>query len=153
IVLATDQVGNARWVELTIKERRLARRIERFAQDKRRVWMGAGPPRNVDRALVLYVIRRIEEATGAEFRFSRPPLLNSPDGPMLRLAEAALLRLFRITDNGYLGLVSPARHYKREEIARTARLAKRMSRRSPASPTRWQSELILAFTSDVHSEF
>ena len=151
-VRTRGQDYSARWADLTPRERRLARRFKRFAQDKRRAWMGAGPPRYVDRALVLYVIRRIEEATGVEFWFSRPPLLNSPGGPMLRLAEAALLRPFRITDNRYLGLASPARYYTREEIARTARLARRASRTSPASPAKWQSDLILAFTSDVRSE-
>jgi hypothetical protein len=106
----------ARWADLTIRERRRARRIKRFAKDKRRVLMGAGRPQNVDRALVLYVIRRIEEATGVPFRFSHPAPLTFLGGPLLRLAEAALLRLFHIDDRtaGYLGLVSPARRYKRE---------------------------------------
>jgi hypothetical protein len=93
-----------RWVK------RLARRIARFVQDKRRLWMGAGPPQNVDRALVLYVIRLIEERTGVKFRFWQdrrqtafaedkpPPPLNSSGGPLLRLAEAALQRLFRMFD-------------------------------------------------------
>jgi hypothetical protein len=167
-VLTGGQDCSARWADLSRTVRRLARRIKHFAQDKRRVWMGAGPPRNVDQALVLYVIRRIEEATGIEFRFSqrrRPaeaafdedessPPLNSSRGPMLRLAEAALLRLFHIDDRtaGYLGLVSPARHYRREEIARTAKLARRASRTSPASPAKWPSARILAFPSDVRVE-
>lgn len=143
---------SARWSDLTTTERRLARRIKRFAQDKRRVSMGAGRPRNVDRALVLYVIRRIEEATGVQFRFSRPAPLNSPGGPMLRLAEAALLRLFRIADNGYLGLVSPARHYTPKEIAQTVELARARARASRTSPAAWQSDAILAFTGDIRSE-
>jgi hypothetical protein len=109
-VLTGGQDCSARWSDLTRTVRRLARQIKHFAQDKRRVWMGAGPPRNVDRALVLYVIRRIEEVTGVEFRFSqrRRPAeaafdedesslpLNSSGGPMLRLAEAPLLRLFHL---------------------------------------------------------
>jgi hypothetical protein len=142
---------SARWADLTPRERRQARRIERFAQDKRRVWIGAGRPQNVDRAVVLYVIRRIEEATGVAFRFSRPAaLLGSPGGPMLRLAEAALRRLFNIDDRtaGYLGLVSPARHYTRREIARIAELARAL-RASRASPANWPSDWILAFPSDV----
>jgi hypothetical protein len=157
---------SARWTDLTTREQRLAQRIKRFVQDKRRVWKGAGPPHNVDRALILYVIRHIEEVTGAEFRFwqhrrpaafdedeSSPPL-NSSGGPMLRLAEAALLRLFHIDDRtaGYLGLVSPAQHYKRDEIARTEKLARRASRTSPASPAKWQSKLILALRGDVRIE-
>jgi hypothetical protein len=149
-VLTRGQDCGARWADLTPRERRLARRIERFAQDKRRVRMGAGRPQNVDRALILYVIRRIEEATGVAFRFARP-LPFCLGGPMLRLAEAALLRLFRIADRvpGYLGLVSRVRHYTREEIVRTAKLARRAGRTSPA---KWQSGLILAFTGDVRSE-
>jgi hypothetical protein len=143
----------ARWADLTPKERRQARQIERFAQCKKRMRMGRGRSQNVDRALILYVIRRIEEATGLAFRFSRPrPLLGSLGGPMLSLAEAALLRLFRIADNGYLGLVSPARHYTRREIARTAEMA-RASRATRASPANWQSDWILAFPTDVRVEF
>src|SRR5262249_21360419 len=101
--------------------------------------------------LVLYVIRRIEETTSVEFRFSRPAPLFSLGGPMMRLAEAALLRLFLIADRvpSCLGLASPARHHTRAEIARTAELARRASRMSPA---KWQSGLILAFTGDVRSE-
>jgi hypothetical protein len=130
--------------------------------------MGAGPPQNVDRALILYVIRCIEEATGVAFRFSRPARLRGAvgtlgptrlGGPMLRLAEAALHRLFAALGpmfrddrvSGYLGLVSPARHYTRWEIARTAQLARR-ARMSPASPANWPSDLILAFPGDVRSE-
>jgi hypothetical protein len=131
----------ARWDDLTIKERRRARRIKRFARDKRRVSMGAGRPQNVDRALVLNVIRRIEEATGVAFT-----PLNFLGGPMLRLAEAALRRLFCIADNGYLGLASPARYYTPEEIARTAKVARRASR---ASPAKWPSNWILAFTGEM----
>jgi hypothetical protein len=142
---------SARWTDLTTTERRLARRIKRFAQDKRRVRMAAGRPQNVDRALVLYTIRRIEEATGVAFRFSRPAPLFSLGGPMLRLAEAALHRLFRIADRvpRYLGLVSPAKHYTRWEIAFTAELARRAGATSPA---KWQSDLILSFTGDVRNE-
>jgi hypothetical protein len=167
-VLTRGQDCSARWADLTTRERRLARRIERFAQDKKRVWMGAGPPQNVDRALVLYVIRRLEEATSVPFRFARPARLRGAvgtlgparlGGPMLRLAEAALHRLFATLDrlfrddrvSGYLGLVSPARHYTRWEIARTAQLARR-ARMSPASPANWPSDLILAFPGDVRSE-
>jgi hypothetical protein len=149
-VLTSGQDYSARWADLTTKERRWARRFERYARDKRRVWMGAGRPQNVDRALVLYVIRRIEEATGLAFRFSHPAPLFCLGGPMLRLAEAALLRLFCIADNPYLGLVSPARYYTRPEIARTAKLARRASRSSPA---KWQSDWILTFRGDVRSEF
>jgi hypothetical protein len=69
---------------------------------------------------------------------------------MLRLAEEALRRLFRIADNGYLGLVSPARHYTRREITRTSELARRASSTSPA---KWPSDLILTFTGDVRCEF
>jgi hypothetical protein len=156
----SGQNCSARWVE------RLVCRIKRFVQDKRRLWMGAGRPQNIDRALILYVIRLIEERTGVEFRFWqhwRPaafdedgpsPPLNSSGGPMLRLAAAALFRLFQIDDrtSGYLGLVSPARHYKRDEIARTAKLARRASRASPMSPAKWSSDWILAFRSDVRVE-
>jgi hypothetical protein len=151
-VLTRGQDCSAGWAALTIKGRRLARRIESFVQDKKRVWMRAGRPQNVDRSLVLYVIRRIEEATGIAFRLSHPAPLNSLGGPMLRLAEAALLRLFHIDDRtgGYLGLVSPGRHYTREEIARTAKLARRAT--SPASPAKWQSDLILTFRGDVRVE-
>jgi hypothetical protein len=141
---------SARWADLTPTERRRARGIKRFAQDKRRVWMSAGRPQNVDRALILSVIRRIEEATGLKFPLSHPAPLRAAGGPMLRLAEAALLRLFRIADNGYLGLVSPARHYTREEIARTVKLARRASR---TSPLKWRSNLIVAFRGDVRVEF
>ena len=150
-VLTGGQDYSARWADLTRRVRRLASRIKHFAQDKRRVWMGAGRPQNVDRALILYVIRRIEEATGVPFRFSHPAPLNSLGGPLLRLAEAALLRLFHIDERtaGYLGLVSPARHYKRAEIARTAELARRASNTSPA---KWSSDLILGFTGDVRRE-
>lgn len=154
-VLTCGEDCSARWADLTRTVRRLARRIKHFAQDKRRVWMRAGRPENVDRSLIFYVIRLIEEATGVAFRLSHPaPLLGSPGGPMLRLAEAALLRLFRIDDRtvGCLGLVSPARHYKREEIARVAKLARRASRTSPASPANWPSDVILAFRSDVRVE-
>jgi hypothetical protein len=49
--------GQARWVDPATGEREPAGLG--FAQDNRRVWMGAGQPQNVDRALVLYVIRRI----------------------------------------------------------------------------------------------
>jgi hypothetical protein len=151
-VLTRGRDGSARWADLSPRERRLARRIERFAQNKRRGCMRAGRPQNVDRALLLYVIRRIEEATGVAFRFSRPAaLLGSPGGPMLRLAEAALLRLFQIADNDYLGLVSPARHYTRREIARTAEMA-RARRATSASPANWQSDWILAFPTDVRVE-
>ena len=97
-LLTSGQDCSARWADLTPRERRQARRIERFAQDKRRARMGAGRPQNVDRALVLYVIRRIEEATGVPFRFSHPAPLFCLGGPMLRLAEAALHRLFHIND-------------------------------------------------------
>jgi hypothetical protein len=79
-VMTRGQDYNARWTDLTPKERSLARRIERFAQDKRRVWMGAGRPQNVDPLLVLYVIQRIEEATGVAFRFSRPAPLRGAAG-------------------------------------------------------------------------
>jgi hypothetical protein len=115
------------------------------------MWMGAGRPQNVDRALILYVIRRLEEATGVAFRFSRPAPLFCLAGPMLRFAEAALHRLFHIDDRtaGPLGLISPARHYTREEIARTAKLARRASRTSPLN---WQSAQILAFRGDVRVE-
>jgi hypothetical protein len=71
-VTTRGQDHSARWADLAPRERRLARRIERLAQDNRRVWTGAGRPQNVDRALVLYVIRCIEEAIGVEFKFSRP---------------------------------------------------------------------------------
>jgi hypothetical protein len=159
---------SARWADLTTKERKLGRRIKRFARDKKRVWMGAGPPQNVDRALILYVIRLIEEATGVPFRFARPARLRGAvgtlgparlGGPMLRFAEAALHRLFAGLDrlfrddrvSGYLGLVSPARHYTRWEIARTAQLA-RGARMSPASPANRPSDLILAFRSEVRVE-
>jgi hypothetical protein len=149
-VLTKDGDGNARWADLAPKERRLARRIKRFWQDKRRVWMGPGRPQKVDRVLILYVIRRIEETTGVPFRFSRlaPPFVLG--GPMLHLAEAALRRLFRFADKApYLGLVSPADDYKRAEIARAAELARRASNTSPA---KWSSDLILGFTGDVRRE-
>jgi hypothetical protein len=141
---------SAGWADLTTKERRLARRIGHFAQDKSRVWMRAGRPQKVDRALVLFVIRRIEEATGEPFRFSRPGREKSLGGPMLRLAEAALSRLFLFADRmpAYLGLVSPVRHYKRAEIAFTAELARRVRGNSPA---KWHSDTILAFRGDVRS--
>jgi hypothetical protein len=145
-----DEDGNARWADLAPEERRLARRIKRFWQEKR-VWMGPGRPQKVDRALILYVIRRIEETTGVPFRFSRLAPRFVLGGPMLRLAEAALLWLFHIDERtaAYLGLVSPARHYKRAEIARTAELARRASNTSPA---KWSSDLILGFTGDVRLE-
>jgi hypothetical protein len=150
-VLTKDEDGNARWADLAPKERRLARRIKRFWQDKRRVWMGPGRPQKVDRALILYVIRRIEETTEVPFGFSRLGPLFVLGGPMLRLAEAALLRLFHIDERtaGYLGLVSPAQDYKRAEIARTAELARWASNTSPA---KWSSDLILGFTGDVRRE-
>jgi hypothetical protein len=96
------------------------------------VWTGAGRPQNVDRALVLYVIQCIEEAIGVEFKFSRPAPLFCLGGPMLRLAEAAMHRLFHIDDKvlRYLGLVSPARYYTPKEIAQTAEWARRASRTS-----------------------
>jgi hypothetical protein len=146
-VLTRGRDSSARWADLTPRERRQGYRIARFAQDKRRVRIGAGRPKNVDQALILYVIRGIEEATGVAFRFARPRRLQgSTGGPMLRLAEEALRRLFRIADNAYLGLVSPARHYTREQIVRTAKLVRRASTTSPA---KWQSDLILTFTGDV----
>lgn len=152
--VSTKGKESARWAELPRTERRRARQTERFARDKRRVWMDRGRSQNVDRSLILYVIRRIEEATGVTFRFSRPAPLFSLGGPMLRLAEAALLRLFLFADRApnYLGLVSPARHYKRKEIVRTAELARRARRTSPGSPINWSSDLILAFRSDVRAE-
>jgi hypothetical protein len=147
--VTTKGKDTARWAGLTTKGRRLARRIKSFVQDKKRVWMGAGPPHNVDRALILFVIRRIEEATGREFRFSRPAPLNSLGGPMLRLAEAALRRLFLIADRApYLGLVSPA--YTRREIARTVEVDRAL-RASETPPANWPSDLILAFPGDVRS--
>jgi hypothetical protein len=150
-VLTRGRDPKAGWADLSTRERRLARRIGRFAGDKRRVWMVGGRPQRVDRALVLYVIRCIEEATGVAFRFSRPPPRNLLGGPMLRLAKAALNRLFRFADRvpWYLDLVSPARHYTREEIARTTKLARRAAKSSPA---KWPSDLILAFAGDVRSE-
>jgi hypothetical protein len=147
-VLTKGRDRIARWADLTPRERRQVHGIERFAQDKRRVLMGGGRPPNVDRALILYVIRPIEEATGLAFRFARPGRLNFLGGPMLRLAETALRRLFRIADSPYLGLVSPARHYTRKEIARTAELARGASSTSPA---KWQSDLILAHKGEVRS--
>jgi hypothetical protein len=147
-VLTKGRDWRARWTDLTPRERRQAHGIERLARDKRRVLMGGGRPPNVDRAPILYVIRRIEEATGLAFRFARPGRLKFLGGPMLRLAETALRRLFRIADNGYLGLVSPARHYTRKEITRTAELARGASSTSPA---KWQSDSILAFAGDVRS--
>jgi hypothetical protein len=150
-VLTSGQDQSARWADLTTSERRQARRIERYAQDKRRVRMGAGRPQSVDRAVILYVLRRIEETIGDTFRFSRPGREKSLGGPMLRLAEAALRRLFLFADRApaYLGLVSPARYYKRAEIAFTAELARRSSGTSPA---KWHSDWILSFTGDVRSE-
>jgi hypothetical protein len=145
----SGQDCSARWVE------RLVCRIKRFVQDKkRRLWMGAGRPPNIDRALILYAIRRIEEATDVAFRFSRPAPLNSLGGPMLRLAEVALRRLFSFADGvpSCLGLTSPARYYTRKEIARTAELARRASRASPTSRAKWSSDWILAFRSDVRVE-
>src|SRR5215831_17475741 len=73
---------------------------------------------------------------------------------MLRLAEVALHQLFRMFDRaaGYLDLVSPARHYKRDEIARTAKLARRASRASPTSPAKSPSDLILALRGEVRIE-
>jgi hypothetical protein len=105
-VLTSARDSSARWADLTPRERRQAHRIARFAQDKRRVMMGGGRPRNVDRALILYVIRLIEEATGVPFRFAHP-LPFCLGGPLLRLAEVALRSLFRIDDRvlGYLGLI------------------------------------------------
>jgi hypothetical protein len=81
------------------------------------------------------------------------------DRLLLRLAEAALHRLFATLDplfrddrvSGYLGLVSLARHYTPWEIACTAQLARR-ARMSPASPANWRSDLILAFPGDVRVE-
>jgi hypothetical protein len=159
-VLTRGQDCSARWADLSPRERRLARRIERFAQNKRRGCIRAGRPQNVDWALVLYVIRRIEEAIGVPFRFARPKPF-CVGGPMLRLAEAALLRLFHIADDtdprrsrvlDYLGWVPPARHYTQWEIARTAQLARRASRTSPRSPANWPSDLILALRGDVRVE-
>jgi hypothetical protein len=153
-VLTSGRDSNARWADLTFSEQREARRIERFAQDKRRVLMGGGRPQNVDRALILWVIRRIEEATGVPFRFARP-LPFCLGGPMLRLAEEALRQLFRIFDDrtlGYLGLVSPARHYTTKEIARTAEFARARVRASRTPPAGWSSGSILEFASDVRIE-
>jgi hypothetical protein len=62
----------ARWSDLSAEGRNLARRIKKFWSDKSRVRIGAGPPHKIDRALILWVIRVIEETTGQRFRFSRP---------------------------------------------------------------------------------
>ena len=48
-VLTSGPDHSAGWAELTTRERRQARRIERFTHDKHRVCMLAGRPQNVGR--------------------------------------------------------------------------------------------------------
>jgi hypothetical protein len=48
-VLTGGQDYSARWADLTTRERRLARRIKHFGQDKKRVWMGAGRRTSIGR--------------------------------------------------------------------------------------------------------
>lgn len=127
------------WVETTRTkptgiEDQFLRRVDRFAADPHRVIMGAGRPQDADYALIFWAIRSIEEALGRPFRFARPAGDYQPDGPMLRLVEAALHRLFaqpfvlaqerisRATVQPWQRRYDEYKRYGRETIARVATL-------------------------------